>query len=133
MATILPAQVFRLGPLAIAGMPCEPTTVAGRRVAATVAEAFGVEHVVVNGYANDYAGYCTTAEEFDEQLYEGGCTWFGRWTCAAWRTEFVRLATEPPSADPGRPGRPLPHQVDALRHRPRALRSGLGLFSKRST
>ena len=48
--------------------------------------------VVIAGYANDYAGYVTTHEEYESQQYEGGHTLFGPWTEAGYRQEFVRLA-----------------------------------------
>ena len=48
--------------------------------------------VVIAGYANDYAGYVTTREEYESQQYEGGHTLFGPWTEAGYRQEFVRLA-----------------------------------------
>ena len=133
--TILPLQIFRIGPLAIAGLPCEPTTIAGRRMAATLQQSLEVPHAVIAAYANDYAGYCVTAEEFDEQRYEGGCTWFGRWTCAAWRTELTRLSDDlgtrvvRPSPDRLRPA---PHEVEALRFRSRQTGRSLGLFSRRA-
>ncbi len=30
-------------------------------------------------YSNDYMGYVTTHEEYQEQAYEGGHTIFGQW------------------------------------------------------
>ena len=76
-----------------------------------------------------------TAEEFDEQRYEGGCTWFGRWTCAAWRTELTRLARALGTAEAApscaRP-RPAAHEVEALRHRSQQAGRSLGLFSRRA-
>ncbi|TNE51175.1 MAG: hypothetical protein EP343_03550 [Deltaproteobacteria bacterium] len=86
----LPLQILRIGPIAIVGMSCEPTMMAGRRMAGTVhalMKEAGVQHVIVNGYANGYGSYCTTAEEFEEQGYESAMTLFGRWTLAAWRTQ----------------------------------------------
>jgi neutral ceramidase len=82
---VLPAQVLRIGSLTIAAVPSEPSTVAGRRIAAAVARG-PEETVVVNGYANAYAGYLVTPEEYDHQHYEAACTMFGRWTLPAWCT-----------------------------------------------
>ena len=92
---ILPITLVRIGQLAILAVPAEFTTMSGRRLRATVAEALGdsVQYVVVAGYSNDYASYVTTKEEYDTQQYEGGQTLFGPWTLAAYQQEFARLAT----------------------------------------
>jgi len=94
---ILPCQILRIGPLAIAAIPFEPTTVAGRRLRRTLLEALapaGVEVVVLNAYANGYGGYLTTFEEYQVQHYEAGYTIFGPWTLAAVRTAYEGLARE---------------------------------------
>ncbi len=94
---IVPIQIARLGPLAIAAVPFELTTVAGRRLRSTLLEALtpeGVEVVVINPYANAYAGYLTTYEEYQVQHYEAGYTVFGPWQLAAVRTAFHSLAGE---------------------------------------
>lgn len=94
LSDVHPVQVVRLGALALVALPCEPTTVVGRRLRASASEALensGVEHVVVSGYTNDYNGYCTTAEEYAVQAYEGGSTYFGAWTCAVYQTEVDRV------------------------------------------
>lgn len=94
---ILPCQIFRLGPLAIAAVPFEPTTVAGRRLRRTLLETLapaGVEAVVLNPYANGYGGYLTTYEEYQLQHYEAGYTIFGPWELAAVRTAYAALARE---------------------------------------
>jgi neutral ceramidase len=61
-----------------------------------VAEALGVDvaDVLVQGYANDYAGYLTTPEEYDAQRYEGGHTMFGRWQLPAYQQEVDSLACD---------------------------------------
>jgi hypothetical protein len=92
---IVPCQIVRLGPLAIAAVPFEPTTVAGRRLRQTLLEVLapaGVEAVVINPYANAYAGYLTTFEEYQVQHYEAGYTVFGPWELAAVRTAFAGVA-----------------------------------------
>ena len=66
-------------------------------VRASVAEALqanGTRHVLICTYANDYMGYVTTNEEYQEQCYEGGHTIFGQWTLAAFQTRFAALARE---------------------------------------
>jgi len=115
---VLPAQIVRIGDLAIAATAGELTTVAGRRLRAglqaRLAEG-GVTRVVAMPYSNTYAGYITTPEEYACQGYEGGHTLFGRWTLGGHRTLFDRVAgrlltpvgergpdqgPQPPRADP---------------------------------
>lgn len=95
--TVLPLQIITLGELAIVCCPGEFTTVAGRRVKDTVAQKLapaGVRQVLICTYCNDYMGYVTTREEYQEQAYEGGHTIFGQWTLAAFQTEFAKLAEQ---------------------------------------
>lgn len=106
MPQILPLQLITLGPLAIAAVPAELTTMAGRRLRQTIAEALGpsIREVVITGLANAYAGYVTTREEYQQQDYEGGSTLFGEWTLAAYQQQFQQLAHglatgEPVSSD----------------------------------
>lgn len=93
-ATVLPLQLIRIGTLVLAALPLEPTIVAGLRLRRTLSEALSVplDHVLVQGYANDYAGYLTTPEEYGQQHYEGGHTMYGRWQLPACQQEFARLA-----------------------------------------
>jgi len=94
---ILPIQLFIIGELAIAGLPAEFTTIAAKRLKKTIISFLserGVKKVVISCYSNGYAGYVTTNEEYDLQLYEGGSTHFGRWTLAAYQTKFKYLAQE---------------------------------------
>lgn len=53
----------------------------------------GVEEVLLLTYSNDYMGYVTTAEEYEQQNYEGGHTIFGKWTLAGFQTMFIRAAS----------------------------------------
>ncbi|MFT4626631.1 MAG: neutral ceramidase [Myxococcota bacterium] len=114
--SIVPVQVVRLGPLAIAALPCEPTTVAGARIEADLLAALpGLEHVVVQGYSNAYHGYLTTREEYAEQRYEGGHTVYGQWTLAVYRTALAAIAealSVPAEDRPDPVGHP-PAQVSA--------------------
>jgi neutral ceramidase len=119
----LPVQIVRIGPLAIAALPCEPTTMCGVRIEQQVRAALrdiGVEHVVVAGYANSYASYVTTFEEYQLQRYEGGSTLFGQWTLGAYQTAFDDLATalhtraDERTIEPGpRPPSISDHELDA--------------------
>ncbi|HYD81395.1 MAG TPA: neutral/alkaline ceramidase [Paucimonas sp.] len=92
---VLPVSIFRIGQLAIVAAPAEFTIMAGRRVRDTVKSALGdsVRHVVFAGYANAYAGYVTTPEEYDAQHYEGASTHFGKWTLPAYQQAFFGLAS----------------------------------------
>ncbi|WP_305784639.1 neutral/alkaline ceramidase [Symbioplanes lichenis] len=92
---IMPVQLLRIGQLAISTAPGEFTIVAGQRVREAVgAPLAGVTtHQILAGYANAYAGYVTTPEEYDRQHYEGAATHFGRYTGPAYEQELARLAT----------------------------------------
>jgi neutral ceramidase len=94
---VLPVQLFILGELAIAGVPGELTTQSGRRLRKLLLDTLaprGVTRVVSCCYANAYAGYITTPEEYDCQHYEGASTHFGRWTQPAYMAKFRELALE---------------------------------------
>ena len=94
---ILPAQLLIIGSVAIAAIPHEMTTTSGQRVEEMLQKELrplGVETVIVAGYANAYAGYVTTPEEYAVQDYEGASTHFGKWTLPGWMTVFAELARE---------------------------------------
>ncbi len=90
----VPVQLVQLGDLVLVCLAQEVTVVAGLRLRRAVADALQVplERVLVQGYANDYAGYITTPEEYDAQRYEGGHTMFGRWQLPAYVQEVTRVA-----------------------------------------
>ena len=93
---IVPLQIFRLGNLALVGLPWEVTTMASRRLEATVREVLapvGVDTVVIAGLVNDYVDYVTTREEYAIQHYEGASNIYGPWTLAALQQELRTLAT----------------------------------------
>ncbi|GGL07673.1 neutral/alkaline ceramidase [Mangrovihabitans endophyticus] len=91
---VMPLQVLRIGQLAVTTAPGEFTIVAGQRVRDAVdAELSGVTtHQILAGYANTYAGYVATPEEYDLQHYEGAATHFGRYTGPAYEQELAKLA-----------------------------------------
>ena len=114
-ADVLPVQLVRIGALTLVALAQEVTIVAGLRLRRAVADVLGcsADEVIVQGYANDYAGYVTTPEEYDAQRYEGGHTMFGRWELPAYLQEVSRVARDlrdgVPTASPGagkRPPRP---------------------------
>ena len=80
-----PVQLLRIGTLYLVGIPGEVTIVAGLRIRRAVAAIDGAEvhDVLLAGYSNGCIHYVTTPEEYDEQLYEGGSTMFGRWELPA--------------------------------------------------
>ena len=93
--TRMPIQLFQIGKIGFAAVPGEFTTQAGQRLRSLllpILKARGVERVVISGYANSYAGYVTTEEEYQVQRYEGACTHFGRYTLLGYQALFRRLA-----------------------------------------
>ena len=99
----LPVQLVRIGGLYLICLPIEVTVTAGLRLRQAVAGVMStdVERVIVQGYANGYAHYLTTPEEYDAQDYEGGSTIFGRQQLPA----FVEVVTG--LAESMRDGRPV--------------------------
>ena len=110
--TVLPVQLMRIGDVAIAALPNEPTTQVGRRLRARLERALGVRRVHVQGYANAYSGYLTTPEEYRAQRYEGAYTLFGPHTLGAYAQVLDELAAglrgEPTEIE----GPPLPTCTD---------------------
>lgn len=90
---IVPLYLVRLGSFALCAVPFEMTTVAGRRLRATLRDALpGVTDVVISTYASAYVGYLTTFEEYQVQHYEAGYTLFGAHSLGALRSECALLA-----------------------------------------
>lgn len=109
-AAVVPFQLFRIGNLAIVGLPWEITTMAGRRIRATALDVLrhdGVDYVVINGLSNDYVSYLTTREEYALQMYESASNQFGPWSLAAVQQETRRLALDMVNGSPSDPG-PVP-------------------------
>ncbi|MFE9660967.1 neutral/alkaline non-lysosomal ceramidase N-terminal domain-containing protein [Streptomyces sp. NPDC005955] len=109
---VLPLQIMRIGPLHLVAAPGEFTITAGLRVRRTVARELGVplEHVLLQGYANAYAQYATTPEEYDAQQYEGGSTLYGRYTLPAYQQEFAKVAASLRAGTPLHPGAAVPDE-----------------------
>ncbi|MBT6179804.1 MAG: hypothetical protein HOI23_21365, partial [Deltaproteobacteria bacterium] len=94
---VLPVQLMTLGELALVAIPGEPTTIAGRRLTQSLKpqlEKIGIKQTLIAGFANAYAGYVTTHEEYAIQAYEGGSTHFGAWTLAGFQTRYDALVRE---------------------------------------
>jgi hypothetical protein len=62
-------QVFRIGNIALAGLPGEPILEVGRATQQGV-KTHGFEHVLVLGLANDYIGYIVNEKEYAHGGYE---------------------------------------------------------------
>ncbi len=91
----LPFQLLVIGSLAIAGVPGEMTTMAGRRLKKLLIEELaplGVNSAMISAISNDYSGYVTTPEEYQEQNYEGGFTLFGPQTLRVYLETFSKMA-----------------------------------------
>ena len=118
---VLPVQLVSIGSVAIAGVPAEFTSTAGRRIKDQVRTGLGsgLTHVAVSNYTNGYSGYVTTAEEYAAQHYEGASTLYGPNTLAAYEQVVAGLAAavagnarvQDVSTVPGEPG---PFQVPAV-------------------
>lgn len=118
---VLPFQLFRIGNLAIIGLPWEVTTMAARRLRRdllTVLAPAGVDTVVIAGLANDYVHYLTTREEYASQQYEGASTVFGPWSLAAVQQESRRLAIAMRDGVAVEPGPDYPRVAPVLRRPP---------------
>ncbi len=84
--TIVPFQVVALGNVGLVASSFEQTTMAGRRLRNALKPTLavmGVNEIVIPTIANAYQHYLTTREEYATQNYEGGFTYFGPWTSAA--------------------------------------------------
>jgi neutral ceramidase len=113
---IVPLQVLKIGNLAIAAVPSEVTTMAGRRIIKTLISGLGsagVNYSVVAALANTYTSYMVTREEYAMQWYEGACTQFGPNQLAAWQQEYTRLCNAIVNGTDVDPG-PTPEDVTGL-------------------
>lgn len=118
---VMPFQLFRIGNLAIIGLPWEVTTMAARRLRRDLLEVLapaGIDTVVIAGLANDYIHYLTTREEYASQQYEGASNVFGPWTLAAVQQESRRLAAALRDGVPVAPGLAYPRVTPLLRRPP---------------
>ncbi|HEU0196872.1 MAG TPA: neutral/alkaline non-lysosomal ceramidase N-terminal domain-containing protein [Nevskiaceae bacterium] len=118
--SVLPLQIVTLGELVLVCCPGEFTTTAGARIKAAVRDALAAPQrsVLLCTYCNDYMGYVTTREEYQQQAYEGGHTVFGQWELAAFQTRLSALAAQldrpPANRDYDRSLRPVPTPPEEL-------------------
>ena len=96
--SIVPLQMIKIGQLALICCPGEITTISGQRLLQTVRKCLSEKHEISNvwlcSYCNDYMGYITTNEEYQQQAYEGGHTLFGQWTLAAIQYKYQGLTEQ---------------------------------------
>jgi neutral ceramidase len=115
--TPLPFQLFRVGNLAIIGLPWEITTMSARRIRKTLLEVLapvGIDTVIIAGLSNAFVQYLTTREEFSSQQYEGASTLYGPWTLAAVQQESRKLALAMAADEPAPEGPPIADEVPRL-------------------
>jgi neutral ceramidase len=94
---ILPVQIFKIGTIAIVGLPFEITTVSSWRLKKTIENTLcknGFEHIILCPYSNAYNGYITTFEEYQVQDYEAGHCVFGQWSLNALQQVTHQLCNE---------------------------------------
>ena len=72
-----PVSMLSLGDLLLVGLPGEFTTMMGKFIRDTIQSVSKKKHVVLVGFANEYASYITTPCEYRAQYYEGASTLFG--------------------------------------------------------
>jgi neutral ceramidase len=112
---VLPVQVVKVGQFALGVTSFETTTMAGRRIRATLKTALasaGVTEVEVAAISNAYAQYMTTKEEYLMQNYEGASTLFGPNQLAAVQQELARVAASVADASVALDVGPTPLQLD---------------------
>ena len=117
---VLPVQLLRVGAVAVLGIPGELTTMAGRRLRTSVLDAMsatGVTHLALGTYANEYAGYITTQEEYSAQHYEGASTLFGPHTLEAHQQVAAQLAKAIAEGTPSPPGPAATEWTSPRQHR----------------
>lgn len=117
----VPVSLHRLGPLALAGLPGEFTTVMGMRIRAALREASSTPTLpavpIVVGLADEYAGYFVTPQEFALQHYEGASTLWGQYAGALVQQSLTELVARDP-------GLPAPARFDPGVHKHFALQPG---------
>jgi len=94
--SIVSTQLAKLGPLAIACVPGEFTTMSGRRMRNNLWKAMqlnSTENVIIAGLCNTYSDYIATPEEYTAQRYEGASTIFGPHTLTIYLEQYKKLAS----------------------------------------
>ena len=109
----VPLGVYRLGPVLIASLPGEFSTVLGRRIREALSESMTPrpKQVLLAGLANEYLSYFTTPEEYEEQHYEGASTLYGPASGDLMTHDLVGLAESLALAPPAIEGRDFSYSV----------------------
>ncbi|KDR24151.1 Neutral ceramidase [Zootermopsis nevadensis] len=95
---IVSTQLALIGPVAIACVPGEFTTMSGRRLRGAVSEGVAEgggqrpSYIIVAGLCNTYSDYITTPEEYEVQRYEGASTIYGPHTLTIYLSQYRKLA-----------------------------------------
>ncbi|XP_069668622.1 neutral ceramidase isoform X2 [Periplaneta americana] len=92
---IVSTQLALVGNVALACVPGEFTTMAGRRLREAVSSSVSglrSKNVVVVGLCNTYSDYITTPEEYQVQRYEGASTLYGPHTLTLHLNQYKKLA-----------------------------------------
>ena len=103
----VPLTALRIGDGLIVTLPGEPTAEVGARVRAAVAQATGLERIVVSGLSGEFIQYLTTPEEYDRQHYEGGSTLYGPLSSNLLRQELAELARRLVGGEPAQAAYPF--------------------------
>ncbi|KAH8381289.1 hypothetical protein KR093_002102 [Drosophila rubida] len=93
---IVSNQILKIGDVILAAVPCEFTTMAGRRlrnqIRAAASAAGGIDtEVIIAGLTNIYSSYTVTPEEYQAQRYEAASTIFGPHTHTIYMDVFEHL------------------------------------------
>lgn len=92
-------QMWLFGEVLLVAFPGDITTVASNRLRTALSNHFEANgkhlvDVIIQSYTNEYAGYCTTPEEYEQETFEAGFTLFGKYTLAAFKQEFIKLTAD---------------------------------------
>lgn len=117
---IVSTQLAFVGSIAIACVPGEFTTMAGRRLRDAITDKVArlggpsISQVIVAGLCNTYSDYITTPEEYEVQRYEGASTLYGPHTLTIYVSQYRNLSAaviSGSSLDPGPTPPDLSHDL----------------------
>ena len=106
----VPLLAVRVRDGLIVSVPGEATKEVGTRIRDAVQASVtgaGINRVVISGLANEYISYFTTPEEYERQHYEGGQTWWGRFSSVLLGQELASLAGRLVRGQAAQPAYPL--------------------------
>ncbi|HLT38627.1 MAG TPA: neutral/alkaline non-lysosomal ceramidase N-terminal domain-containing protein, partial [Enhygromyxa sp.] len=101
----VPLSVHRIGPLTIAGLPGEFTTIMGMRIRSALAERLpeGGPRPILVGLAGEYLSYFVTPQEYALQHYEGASTMWGQYAGVLIQERLAALLDGPSELDGEQP------------------------------